>query len=168
MKMLRTKVILLSALSAAAVHAKDIDFRAAYSAYGEAPSADIRPFAEEFVSVTLKNLELEADSVEQAIDKIREALQRADYPYGLSLVMRNPAERNYKTAIKIPKATRSLGETINLLCVQADLVWDFSSLKLTLRPNKAEQAGAGQPATRSESDSEGGDRPQPESEGRSR
>lgn len=36
------------------------------------------------------------------------------------------------------------------------------------KPNKAEQVGAGQPATRSESDSEGGDRPQPESEGRSR
>tara|TARA_R110002049_G_scaffold65450_1_gene171903 strand:- start:719 stop:1492 length:774 start_codon:yes stop_codon:yes gene_type:complete len=32
----------------------------------------------------------------------------------------------------------------------------------------AEQGSAGQPATRSESDSEGGDKPQPESEGRSR
>ncbi len=32
----------------------------------------------------------------------------------------------------------------------------------------AEQVGAGQPATRSESDSEGGDKPQPEAEGRSR
>lgn len=34
--------------------------------------------------------------------------------------------------------------------------------------NQAEQAGAGQPATRPESDSEGGHKPQPESEGRSR
>ncbi len=34
--------------------------------------------------------------------------------------------------------------------------------------NKAEQGGAGQPATRSESDLEGGDKPQPGSEGRSR
>ena len=32
----------------------------------------------------------------------------------------------------------------------------------------AEQTGAGQPATRSESNSDGGDKPQPESEGRSR
>ena len=32
---------------------------------------------------------------------------------------------------------------------------------------QGEQAGAGQPATRSESDSEGGDKPEPESEGRS-
>ncbi len=41
---------------------------------------------------------------------------------------------------------------------------------ITIQPNKpkAEQAGARQPATRSESDSEGGDKPQPESEGRSR
>jgi hypothetical protein len=37
-----------------------------------------------------------------------------------------------------------------------------------LEPTKAEQAGAGQPATRSESDSEGSNKPQPESEGRSR
>ena len=35
-------------------------------------------------------------------------------------------------------------------------------------PTKAEQAGAGQPATRPESKSEGSDKPQPESEGRSR
>jgi hypothetical protein len=34
--------------------------------------------------------------------------------------------------------------------------------------NKAEQASAGQPATRSESDSVGSHKPQPESEGRSR
>jgi hypothetical protein len=33
---------------------------------------------------------------------------------------------------------------------------------------KAQQAGAGQPATRPESDSEGSDKPQPEAEGRSR
>ena len=33
---------------------------------------------------------------------------------------------------------------------------------------EAQQAGAGQPATRPESKSEGGDKPQPESEGRSR
>jgi hypothetical protein len=35
-------------------------------------------------------------------------------------------------------------------------------------PTKAEQAGARQPATRPESKSDGGDKPQPESEGRSR
>lgn len=33
---------------------------------------------------------------------------------------------------------------------------------------KAEQGGAGQPATRPESDSEGGDKPQPDAEERSR
>ena len=37
-----------------------------------------------------------------------------------------------------------------------------------LDQTKGEQAGAGQPATRSESDSEGDDKPQPEAEGRSR
>jgi hypothetical protein len=37
-----------------------------------------------------------------------------------------------------------------------------------LQSEEAEQAGAGQPATRSQSKSEGGDKPQPEAEGRSR
>jgi hypothetical protein len=39
---------------------------------------------------------------------------------------------------------------------------------LELDKTKAEQGGTGQPATRPESKSEGGDKPQPESEGRSR
>jgi len=42
-------------------------------------------------------------------------------------------------------------------------------VKTPLFPKKtAEQAGTGQPATRPESKSEGGDKPQPEAEGRSR
>lgn len=45
---------------------------------------------------------------------------------------------------------------------------DFNTGKVTIRETKAEQGGVGQPATRSESDSAGGDKPKPESEGRSR
>ena len=41
-------------------------------------------------------------------------------------------------------------------------------LSMQRSPIKSEQAGAGQPATRPESDLEGDDKPQPESEGRSR
>ena len=41
-------------------------------------------------------------------------------------------------------------------------------LSMQRSPIKSEQAGTGQPATRSESKSEGADKPQPESEGRSR
>jgi hypothetical protein len=44
---------------------------------------------------------------------------------------------------------------------------DFNAGKVTIRKTKAEQAGTGQPATRPESASEGGDKPQHESEGRS-
>jgi len=44
----------------------------------------------------------------------------------------------------------------------------FTALWKHLRQNNSEQGGAGQPATRSESDSEGGDKPQHEAEGRSR
>ena len=43
----------------------------------------------------------------------------------------------------------------------------WADIPITKNP-EAEQASAGQPATRSESDSEGGDKPQPKSEGRSR
>jgi hypothetical protein len=45
---------------------------------------------------------------------------------------------------------------------------DELAFDLALGTSKAEQAGAGQPATRSESKSEGSDKPQPESEVRSR
>lgn len=41
-------------------------------------------------------------------------------------------------------------------------------LAMQRSPIKSEQAGTGQPATRPESKSEGGDKPQPEAEGRSR
>jgi hypothetical protein len=43
-----------------------------------------------------------------------------------------------------------------------------SELVKHLDPKKTEQAGTGQPATRPDSKSEGGDKPQPEAEGRSR
>ena len=39
---------------------------------------------------------------------------------------------------------------------------------MTAANRKSEQAGAGQPATRPVDKSEGGDKPQPEAEGRSR
>jgi len=42
-----------------------------------------------------------------------------------------------------------------------------SSLRATTMETKAEQGGAGQPATRPESKSERGDKPQPESDRRS-
>jgi hypothetical protein len=44
---------------------------------------------------------------------------------------------------------------------------EFRSILLEYQ-NQAEQGSTGQPATRSESDSEGGDKPQPEAEGRTR
>lgn len=138
MKMPLTNVILISALGIAAACADGTDFIGMYSAFGEAPRAEIRPIAEKLVAVSLKDFELKAENVGQAYEKIRDALQAAKHPYGLSLIMREPSEKNYRTPIKIPKATRSFGETINLLCEQADLVWDFSGLKLTFTPNKAE------------------------------
>ena len=59
---------------------------------------------------------------------------------------------------------------IAAIAEQADLNILIKPGTLVLVPKTkiAEQAGAGQPATRPESKSEGGDKPQPESEGRSR
>jgi hypothetical protein len=45
---------------------------------------------------------------------------------------------------------------------------DKESIVRFLAKHKAEQGGTGQPATRSQSESEGSDKPQPEAEGRSR
>jgi hypothetical protein len=44
----------------------------------------------------------------------------------------------------------------------------ISPKEVEKKQKQAEQGGAGQPATRSEPDSEGGDKPQSEPEGRSR
>lgn len=44
----------------------------------------------------------------------------------------------------------------------------IGEIEAILRNPKAQQGGAGEPATRAESDVEGGDKPRPESEGRSR
>jgi len=103
----------------------------------------IRVIAEKLVGTSLKEFELEAENVDQAYDIIRGALRDASLPYGLSLITINPDAINYESSINITKATRSLGEVINLLCEQAGLSWDFSSSKLTFKPKKAEQDGAG-------------------------
>jgi hypothetical protein len=50
----------------------------------------------------------------------------------------------------------------------AKLMLESEKVLRSLNSKEAEQAGTGQPATRSESKSEGSDKPQPESEGRSR
>ena len=44
----------------------------------------------------------------------------------------------------------------------------ITKMRIADEKRQAEQAGSGQPATRPESKSEGGDKPQPEAEGRSR
>ena len=66
------------------------------------------------------------------------------------------------------------GENGEYFCEWIDLENYSEGLRLVIASNfptlpaKAEQAGAGQPATRPESKSEGGDKPLPEAEGRSR
>ena len=61
----------------------------------------------------------------------------------------------------------ALGDHINIL--RNPMVWvGKMDRRLIPRRPEAEQAGSGQPATRPESKSEGGDNPQPESEERSR
>jgi hypothetical protein len=67
--------------------------------------------------------------------------------------------------LRITDIEKATGQPIRLSLLQAS-----KSLKLLRRAEtkNAQQTGTGQPATRSQSKSEGGDKPQPESEGRSR
>ena len=66
-----------------------------------------------------------------------------------------------------PRNGRRMGMAASLNCW---ILMDGKIVKPTVidDKNKAEQAGTGQPATRPESKSEASDKPQPESEGRSR
>ena len=138
MKMQRPITLLILALSVVTAYAAETDFKKLYSAFGEIPPAEIRPIAEKLVGATLRDFELNAENVDEAYEKINTALQGSDYSNGLSLIKKNADAKNYQSPIKIPKATRSLGEAINLLCEQANLVWDFSAFKLTFTPNMAE------------------------------
>ena len=63
------------------------------------------------------------------------------------------------------RVDRVVGDEVTWL---AEIAYEHRSLPELFGKDTAEQAGAGQPATRSESESEGGDKPQPEAEGRSR
>jgi hypothetical protein len=80
--------------------------------------------------------------------------------------------------VVIPKA---LGYRVEVFAPSNSSIWEDKNYEaltewISQRMNdvptethqKAEQVGAGQPATRSQSSSEGSDKPQPESEGRSR
>lgn len=85
--------------------------------------------------------------------------------------------KNEDGAVQIPKyyAARSSNE-LDAIVLTFDLPHEDQRIVVNLqgtftienKPKKAEQAGTEQPATRPESKSEGGDKPQPESEGRSR
>ena len=65
----------------------------------------------------------------------------------------------------------SKGKLIDPESDDSKVLLSLEAFEARLRPHlkkKAEQAGTGQPATRPESKSEGGDKPQPDAEGRSR
>lgn len=108
-----------------------------------------------------------ASGVGESLLKGREALRTA----ALAIVRQLAAERGYDYVFQTQRtraeliADKSLeGMLIDFSC--PDISDEVS--RLLKKQIQAEQAGAGQPATRSESDSEGDDKPQPEAERRSR
>jgi len=68
------------------------------------------------------------------------------------------------------RLSASSGHKLAATCreIYAEQAIDPERFLVLRRKANAQQDGAGQPATRPESDSEGGDKPEPESEGRSR
>lgn len=72
------------------------------------------------------------------------------------------------TKYRVRRAELSLDPGDEFVVGSQKPVFADPMLRRALKNQNAEQAGAGQPATRSESDSEGDDKPQPVSEGRSR
>jgi hypothetical protein len=73
---------------------------------------------------------------------------------------------DFKTILKDPKIDYGNAQ---VSFFDANVGWSPFPLSVNLKEYKeAKQGGAGQPATRFQSKSEGGDKPQPEAEGRSR
>jgi hypothetical protein len=90
-------------------------------------------------------------------------------------VKSNPKNPKLIITIDLTKALRPEGYpfTVNEVAdkVEECVKLNFNEATIVVRPEsekEGEQVGTGQPATRSESDLEGGDKPQPEAEGRSR
>lgn len=74
---------------------------------------------------------------------------------------------DYLSTLYLPPSDRATQGTIVIVFVDA-VRFDGSGFGAKRPAQQAEQAGTGQPATRPQSKSEGGDKPQPEAEGRSR
>ena len=87
------------------------------------------------------------------------------YPWTDFLVLERAGEKWVVADIRYARGKTLLTSILEDL-VEADREIPKTTTKR--ESNQGEQVGAGQPATRPESKSEGGDKPQPESEGRSR
>ncbi len=84
------------------------------------------------------------------------------------------SKHSYPETVSLTADSISFAAAVDELCKRAGYIWSVDLPEptmpyLTLRPNpNGQQAGAGHPATRPVVEQEGGDKPQPEAEGRSR
>ena len=139
------KIILLSALFTMVTCSIIVadTYAERYKAFsGKEPSPQLKVL----MDTQLVDFSVDTKSFSSAMDYLSAKVQKVSKVGGLSMIVRNPDSPAYKHSIKIEKKTMKLSDAIDLICHQADVRWDFSGIKLTIRPEKEiEQDAAGNP-----------------------
>ena len=113
-------------------------------------------------------MQMEADLQRWATGKVSESELIEIFPENYSLIFGGESKnRNFRRMIEEIAVSSAPPVWPGVASLLIGLAGAVSSIR-DKRDKNAEQAGTGQPATRSQSDSEGSYKPQPESEGRSR
>jgi hypothetical protein len=142
------------------------------SALGEEDRTIARTLSS-LANIIIPYVELSGDTtIQEAVDFLNMRLREPDPPPPRSWKIRlEVPESSAKKRIAIVGRDLKLHQILGALAdeIGAEVIVTRQGFTLRVPPKKdAQQAGAGQPATRPESKSEGGNKPQPESEGRAR
>ena len=120
------------------VLARDAHWTAKYKRFGGVrPTAKVEQVTREvFEETVIQDARLEANSLQDAIPKIRMLAREAGSKWGISLIIIDPDYSGYSKRLRLQARKLTLAGFIDELAVQGDFYWDFSAIKLTIRPTK--------------------------------
>jgi hypothetical protein len=99
---------------------------------GKEPAPELKVL----MNTQLVDFSIDAKSFISAMDSLVAEVQRVSKVGGLSMIIRSPDNHAYKQRIRIEQKTMKLSDAIDIMCHQAGVTWDFSGIKLTIKPKK--------------------------------
>lgn len=123
---------------AAFVLADDTHWTAHYKRFGGVrPAAQFEQVSRElFERTVIRDVILEASSLQNAIPKIRMLAQEAGAKSDISFIITDSTYGGYSKPLSLKAKNLTLAGLIDELALQGDFYWDFSATKLTMRPTK--------------------------------